>query len=68
MVVMHVYCLQAREFHLGIPGTQAVCRGYSKEDVRKCTLTKLKELASPERRRGGEPEEPNLIRTRRDWR
>jgi hypothetical protein len=36
-----MYFLQAQEFHLGIPGTHAVCRGYSAEDVRKCTLNKL---------------------------
>jgi hypothetical protein len=38
---MHVYFLRAQEFHLGIPGTHAVCRGRSEEDVRKCTLNKV---------------------------
>jgi len=47
IAAMHVYCLQAQEFHLGIPGTHAVCRRYSEEDVRKCTLNKLEEVGPP---------------------
>ena len=60
---MHVYFLQAQEFHLGIPGIHAVCRGHSEEDVRKCTLTKLKEVGSPERIRTS-----NISVNSREWR